>query len=214
MTASTPATSSGPLARALRYLLRTPLLAWHVLVHLPLVMLVVLLPVGRLRLRGGERLDHRTIRAWQAGMMRVFGFRLRRTGTPMRGGVLFVANHVSWIDIVALHSQHMMGFVAKKEIAGWPLVGRLATPGETIFHQRGSQESLGAVLAEMQARLRQGRAVGGFPEARTRDGSEVGPFHARIFLAAEVYLEQHVQAFAPVLLADPFEARQQRRRVN
>jgi 1-acyl-sn-glycerol-3-phosphate acyltransferase len=116
--------------------------------------------------------------------MRVFGLRRRRIGTPMPGAAMFVANHVSWIDIVALHSQRMMGFVAKREIAGWPLVGWLAARGETIFHQRGNQESLGGVLHEMLARLRAGRAIGVFPEGRTRDGSEVGPFHARIFLAA------------------------------
>jgi 1-acyl-sn-glycerol-3-phosphate acyltransferase len=97
---------------------------------------------------------------------------------------MFVANHVSWIDIEALHSQRMMGFVAKHEIRGWPVVGWLAAQGQTIFHQRGSQESLGGVLQAMMRRLREGRSVGVFPEGRTRDGREVGPFHARIFLAA------------------------------
>src|SRR5690606_26432800 len=105
-------------------------------------------------------------------------------GTPLDGPVLFVANHVSWIDIVVLHSQRMMGFVAKREIEGWPLVGWMAGRAETIFHQRGNAESLGGVLHEMLARLRSGRSVGVFPEGRTRNGREVGPFHARIFLAA------------------------------
>lgn len=176
--------SDAPAARALRYALRVPFLFWHLLVHLPLTLLAITLPFGRRRLRSGERIDHRAIRAWQGGLMRVFGMRMRRIGTPMDGAVLFVANHVSWVDIIALHSQRMMGFVAKREIAGWPVVGWLATQGETIYHQRGNQESLGGVLHEMLARLRSGRAVGVFPEGRTRDGREVGPFHARIFLAA------------------------------
>ena len=179
----------GP-ARALRYLLRVPLLLWHALVDLPLVLLLIGPLTGGWMI-AGERLDHRLIRAWSAGLMRVFGFRLRRVGTPLAGPTVFVANHVSWVDIVALHSQRMMGFVAKREIAGWPVVGWLANRGETIFHQRGSQESLGGVLHEMLARLRAGRSVGVFPEGRTRDGREVGPFHARIFLAA-------VEAGAPV----------------
>ncbi|GAB3737502.1 lysophospholipid acyltransferase family protein [Luteimonas pelagia] len=172
-----------PLARAGRYLVRVPMLLWHLLVHLPLAMLAITPLTATLDV-GGERLDHRVIRMWSAGLMRVFGFRPRRVGTPASGAVLFVANHVSWVDIVALHSQRMMGFVAKREIAGWPLVGWMATRGETIFHQRGSTESLGGVLHEMLARLRVGRSVGVFPEGRTRDGREVGPFHARIFLAA------------------------------
>jgi 1-acyl-sn-glycerol-3-phosphate acyltransferase len=178
-----PAGRAAPLARAGRYLVRVPMLLWHLLVHLPLAMLAITPLTARLEV-GGERVDHRVIRMWSAGLMRVFGFRLRRVGTPAAGPVLFVANHVSWVDIVALHSQRMMGFVAKREIAGWPLVGWMAGRGETIFHQRGSTESLGGVLHEMLARLRAGRSVGVFPEGRTRDGREVGPFHARIFLAA------------------------------
>jgi 1-acyl-sn-glycerol-3-phosphate acyltransferase len=169
--------------RALRYAYRMPMLLWHVVVDLPLILLLMLPPWGRL-LIGGEPLEHRAVRWWQGGLMRVFGFRMRRSGTPLHGAAVFVANHVSWIDIVALHSQRMMGFVAKREISGWPLVGWLAARGETIFHERGSSESLGGVLHEMLARLREGRSVGVFPEGRTRDGREVGPFHARIFLAA------------------------------
>lgn len=169
--------------RALRYLYRVPLLLWHILIDLPLVLLLMTPPLGRIAI-GGTTLDHHVIRLWSAGLMRLFGFRLRRIGTPMRGATMFVANHVSWVDIVVLHSQRMMGFVAKREIAGWPVVGWLAARGETIFHQRGSQESLGGVLHEMLARLRAGRSVGVFPEGRTRDGGDVGPFHARIFLAA------------------------------
>jgi len=179
------------VVRVLRYAVRIPLLLWHVLVHLPVTLLLMSRPFAGMRLRSGERVGHRIVRWWQGGLMRVFGLRVRRIGQPMPGAVMFVANHVSWIDIVALHSQRMMGFVAKREIAGWPFVGWLATRGETIYHQRGSTESLGGVLHEMLARLRAGRSVGVFPEGRTRGGAEIGPFHARIFLAA-------VEAGAPV----------------
>ena len=169
--------------RWLRYGYRVPLLLWHLLIDLPLVLLLATPLTAGIDI-GGERLEHRLIRAWSAGLMRLSGFRLRRSGTPLPGATVFVANHVSWADIVILHSQRMMGFVAKREIAGWPLVGWMATRADTIFHQRGSSESLGGVLHEMLARLRAGRSVGVFPEGRTRDGREVGPFHARIFLAA------------------------------
>lgn len=171
------------VARALRYLYRVPLLLWHILVHLPLAMLMTTPLTERLRW-GEESLEHRVIRAWSAGLMRIFGFRLRRFGAPLPGATMFVANHVSWIDIETLHSQRMMGFVAKREIQSWPVVGWLAQRGETIFHARGSTESLGGVLHEMLSRLREGRSVGVFPEGGTRGGREIGPFHARIFLAA------------------------------
>ena len=169
--------------RWLRYLYRVPLLAWHVVIDLPLILLLTLAPWGRIRWQG-EPLEYRVIRLWQGGLMRVAGFRLRRHGTPHPGATLFVANHVSWVDIVALHSQRMMGFVAKREIRGWPLVGWLAARGGSIFHQRGNTESLDGVMHAMLRRLHEGRSVGVFPEGRTRDGREVGPFHARIFTAA------------------------------
>ena len=170
-------------ANTLRFAYRLPLLLWHVLVDLPITLLLMLPPLGRIDVRG-EALEHRVIRWWQGGLMRVFGFRMHRRGVPLKGPTVFVANHVSWVDIVALHSQRMMGFVAKREISRWPVVGFLATRGETIYHERGSSESMGGVLHEMLARLRAGRSVGVFPEGRTRDGHEIGPFHARIFLAA------------------------------
>jgi 1-acyl-sn-glycerol-3-phosphate acyltransferase len=170
-------------ANALRFAYRLPMLAWHVVVDLPFTLLFMVPPLGRIDVRG-EPLEHRMIRWWQGGLMRIFGFRMHRRGVPLSGPMLFVANHVSWVDIVALHSQRMMGFVAKREISRWPVVGWLATRGETIYHERGSSESLGGVLHEMLARLRSGRSVGVFPEGRTRDGHDVGPFHARIFLAA------------------------------
>ena len=174
---------TSPLARTFRYLYRVPMLVWHLLIDLPVVLVLISPLFGSIRF-GDDRLDHRMVRAWSAGLMRVFGFRLRRIGTPLPGGTMFVANHVSWIDIVALHSQQMMGLVAKQEIRGWPLVGWLASRAETIFHARGSTESMGGVLQEMLSRLRDGRSVGVFPEGGTRGGGEIGPFHARIFLAA------------------------------
>jgi len=179
------------MMRGFRYLYRGPLLLWHLFVHLPVVMLLINRWTARMYLGQGERVDHRVIRWWQGGLMRVFGIRIRRVGELVPGGVLYVANHVSWTDIVLMHSQRVMGFVAKREIERWPLVGWLASRGETLYHQRGDNESLGEVAREMAVRLRAGRAVGVFPEGRTRDGREVGPFHARIFMAA-------VAADAPV----------------
>ncbi|HMB42566.1 MAG TPA: lysophospholipid acyltransferase family protein, partial [Luteimonas sp.] len=134
--------------------------------------------------RRDERLDHWVIRMWSGGLMRIFGFRLKRYGTPLPGGALFVANHVSWIDITLMHSQRVMGFVAKAEIARWPLIGWLAGRGGTIYHHRGNNESLHGVMHQMVQRLQGGLAVGVFPEGGTKDGITLGVFHARIFQPA------------------------------
>lgn len=190
---SSPATRQhGAALRWVRYAYRIPLLALHVSLSLPLLLACVALSPGR---AGVESFGDRMVCWWSTWLLRIFGLRVRRVGMPLPNPVLFVANHVSWIDIVMLHSQRMMGFVAKREIAGWPLVGWLAVRGQTIFHRRGNTESLGGVLQAMLERLRSGRSVGVFPEGRTRGGQDVGPFHARIFQAA-VEAEAAVQPVA------------------
>jgi 1-acyl-sn-glycerol-3-phosphate acyltransferase len=169
--------------RALRYVLRVPLLLLHLLLGLPLTLLAINPLTRRLRI-GGVRLDHRAIRAWQGGLLRIFGFSIRQFGAPLEGGVLFVANHVAWLDISLLHSRHVVGFVAKAEISRWPLIGWLASRAGTIYHHRGNNESLHGVMHQMVERLQSGQAVGVFPEGRTTDGLKVHTFHARIFQPA------------------------------
>ena len=186
----TPARRDNPLLRILRYACRVPLLLWHLAVHLPIVLLLMSPLTGGIKV-GGMRLEYRAIRWWSWMLMWVFGITVRSVGQALPGAAMFVANHVSWVDIVVLHSQRMMGFVAKREIASWPLIGWMAARAETIFHKRGSTESLGGVVEHMVERLRQGRSVGAFPEGGTRGGRGLGPFHARIFTAA-------VEANAPV----------------
>ncbi|MBS0589566.1 MAG: 1-acyl-sn-glycerol-3-phosphate acyltransferase [Proteobacteria bacterium] len=171
------------LLRPLRYLLRVPLLLLHVLIAPPMVLLVFS-PLGaRLRV-GDERLDHWATRWWSGALIRRFGFRIRRIGEPLPGATLFVANHVSWMDIELMHSQRMMSFVAKSEIARWPLVGWLATRAGTIYHRRGSTQSLGAVMQCVVTKLAAGDSAGVFPEGGTGPGDQVRTFHARIFQVA------------------------------
>ena len=133
---------------------------------------------------GREPLPHRLVRWWSIGLMRIFGLRPVRVGEPLPDPVLFVANHTSWIDIELLHSQRAACFVAKAEIAHWPLVGWLAANGGTIFHRRGSNHSLAAVMQVMVERLRAGRSVAVFPEGGSGYNGVLKVFHARIFQAA------------------------------
>jgi 1-acyl-sn-glycerol-3-phosphate acyltransferase len=96
---------------------------------------------------------------------------------------LVVANHISWIDIVLLHSFTAMGFVAKAEIDGWPLLGAVARAGGSVFHRRGSHDSASGVAAQMIKRLRENRRVAIFPEGGILPGEGVKLFHARLFAA-------------------------------
>jgi 1-acyl-sn-glycerol-3-phosphate acyltransferase len=169
--------------RALRYVLRAPLLLVHILIAGPLALLVLNPVAARIRV-GDSTLEKAMIRWWSGALVRRFGFRIRRFGEPLPGAVLYVANHISWLDIELIHSQRPVSFVAKSEIAGWPFVGWLAAQAGTIFHRRGNNDSLAAVMAKVVERLKSGEPVGVFPEGGSGHGDKVGTFHARIFQTA------------------------------
>jgi 1-acyl-sn-glycerol-3-phosphate acyltransferase len=167
------------LLRPFRYVWRVPaILAWAFGGCLAAIFIV---PFGAPRpgTPGGA-----LIRNWSRGFLACFGVRVRRVGDPLSDPVMFVANHGSWMDISVLHTQREAGFVAKAEIARWPLVSWMARRGGTIFHQRGSTHSLGTVMAEMSERLRAGYSVAAFPEGGTAPAGTLKIFHARIFQAA------------------------------
>lgn len=155
----------------------------------PLILLVViggclaaifLLPHGPRPGTAGAAL----LRNWSRVFLRVFGVRVERHGEPLHDPVMFVANHGSWMDITVLHAVRPADFVAKAEIGHWPLVGWMARRGGTIFHQRGSTNSLTAVMAVMSERLRAGRSIAAFPEGGTAPAGTLKVFHPRILQAA------------------------------
>lgn len=169
--------------RVLRYAVRLPAVLVHILAAIPCA-LIVGSSWGRRPRANGSSLAQELTCWWSATLIRRFGLRIERRGTPLAGAVMLVANHVSWLDIVLINSQRATGFVAKSEIARWPVVGWLAGHAGTIYHQRGNTDSLVTVMQQMVQRLRAGAAVGVFPEGGTGDGTRVRTFHARIFQAA------------------------------
>ncbi|MDA3913360.1 lysophospholipid acyltransferase family protein [Oleiagrimonas sp.] len=190
MNTSDPSTKSTPDPwRALRYFYRVPWLLLHIVVAVVLA-LGVFTWARQSAVNGREPLAHRLIRWWSRVLLRIFGFRVYRFGTPLPDPAMFVCNHSSWLDIELMHTQRAVCFVAKAEIARWPLVGWLAKTGGTIFHRRGSNHSLGVVMKQMVQRLHGGRSVAVFPEGGTNDGRTLRVFHARIFQAA---LDANVQ---------------------
>ncbi len=134
---------------------------------------------------------------------RIFGVRLTLVGKPVTGqGVLMVANHTSWADIIIFSAAAPISFVAKAEIARWPLFGTLARLQRTVFVERASRARTGDVRDAIQERLLQGDALVLFPEGTSHDGNTVLPFKSALFGAAEARLAngQHVKV-QPVSVA-------------
>lgn len=163
-----------------RLIYRLPWLGLHILVGTPLT-LIFFVP-GLRRLRLGGRPVHEIMMCWWARMVcRIFGVRCRTHGSLPQGASLVAANHISWLDIQLLYSIAPVGFVAKAEIADWPLLGWLAGIGGTVFHHRGSHESASGVSARMAERLSEGRQVAIFPEGGIFPPVTPKHFHARMF---------------------------------
>jgi 1-acyl-sn-glycerol-3-phosphate acyltransferase len=140
------------------------------------------------RLAGGraESLCDRVRMGWYRALCRVLRVRVERVGTPDANARLLVVNHVSWLDILALGTQRPVVFVAKREVAEWPVVGYLAQRTGTLFVQRGDVDRNGAVVERMTWCLRQGKPVVLFPEGTTTTGERVLRFHARLFQPARL----------------------------
>jgi 1-acyl-sn-glycerol-3-phosphate acyltransferase len=127
---------------------------------------------------------HAIMQRWSVRMLRCLGVTVRVTGSVQPGAVLAVANHVSWLDIPALHaSAPRLRFVSKSNIAHWPLLGRLARAGGTLFIERERKRDALRVVHEVADALRRADAVAVFPEGTTGAGRGVLPFHANLLQA-------------------------------
>lgn len=119
---------------------------------------------------------------WSIVLLWFCGVRVTQRGTPVaQGAVLWVVNHVSWLDIFVLNRVRATAFVAKSEIRHWPLIGWLARGADTIFIERASRHAVHKVGEAMQQRFAHAQAVGLFPEGTTSPGFSVLPFYANLF---------------------------------
>lgn len=128
---------------------------------------------------------HAYVRWWSATLLRRLGIRLAVQGTPRAGATLLVANHVSWLDIAAIHAVVPQArFVSKSDVKHWPLVGRLVAGAGTLFIERENKRDALRVVHRMADALRAGDVVAVFPEGTTGTGRELLPFHANLLQAA------------------------------
>ena len=114
----------------------------------------------------------------------LLGLRVTIAGKPLDRNVLYVANHITWLDILALGGARYTRFVAKSEIAGWPLVGWLSKIGGSVFVTRERRSSTRSQANAVVDALLTGHAVGLFPEGGTSDGVTLDPFRPALFAAA------------------------------
>ena len=133
------------------------------------------------------KLVKRTKQWWLQRTTQLLGIEVKVKGeVPLPNqdkGILYVSNHVSWIDIPLIGGLSQLNFLSKAEVRGWPFIGKLAEGTGTLFIQRGSgdAERVSKSIAEY---LDEGRSVLFFPEGTTSNGNQVRRFHPKLFKAA------------------------------
>ncbi|HRY02625.1 MAG TPA: lysophospholipid acyltransferase family protein [Beijerinckiaceae bacterium] len=119
------------------------------------------------------------------------GIRIEYEGAiPRDYPVLLVANHISWTDVLALGSRSDIVFLARHDLATWPILGTLARSYGTLFVERGRRRLIPHVNRQMAASMEDLHVVALFPEATTGDGTRLRKFHSSHFAAARDLLAQ------------------------
>ena len=119
-------------------------------------------------------------RAFLRSVGRSAGMRVTVEGRPLQRHVLFIANHLSWLDIMLLAGASGTAFVSKDEVASWPVIGWLASLNKTIFIARTQRGAVRDQAETLRKALQSGQPVALFPEGTTEGGAEVLPFRASL----------------------------------
>ena len=176
-------------------MLRSLLIAVFFFTTVPILIAIQWL-IGRLGLPGWGLIATRYygVLSW------ILGLRIRVVGEPTRDrAVLYVSNHVSWADILVIGSIAPVAFVAKSEVARWPLVGPTAKLQRTVFVDRARRHQTGDAVGEMVKRLQEGISVVLFAEGTSNDGNRVLPFRSSL-LGAVKHVAAHGGAGSDILV--------------
>jgi 1-acyl-sn-glycerol-3-phosphate acyltransferase len=122
---------------------------------------------------------------WSAQLLRIFcvSVELAPGSAPPTHG-LWVANHVSWIDVFVINAMFPSRFVAKSEVRRWPLIGVLSARAGTLFVTRARRRGLRDTVTALATALGHGERVVVFPEGTSAAQGAMQPFRANLFEAA------------------------------
>lgn len=158
----------------------------------------LLLPVQAVAVALNAPLGWRLPRYYHRICCRILGIRVETRGAITdRRPTLFIANHTSYLDIEILGALLEAGFIAKAEIAGWPLFGILAKLQRCVFVERRGVRA-GAQRDELRQRLEERHSLILFPEGTSSDGNRVRPFKSALFAAAQHQIDGAPVTVQPV----------------
>jgi 1-acyl-sn-glycerol-3-phosphate acyltransferase len=163
-----------------------PTLRAYAIVVVFLTVTLILIPYQAFNLRFDRKAKKTFPWRYHRFMAKLFGVRITTIGhSAIDEGVLIVANHTSWLDIIIFSSLGPVSFVAKSEVATWPLFSTLAKLQRTVFVERARRSATGEARDQIRDRLLAGDTLILFPEGTSNDGNKVLPFKSALMGAAE-----------------------------
>lgn len=173
------------------------LLPWH--------FLALILARVPLKLRMAQSASRIIPMIWHKTACWAIGLHIRTKGSlSAHRPIMITANHASWVDILVLGACAPVSFIAKSEVANWPLFGHLAKLQRTIFVDRNRRQNTGQKVNEISERMKSGDVIVLFPEGTTSDGNYVLPFKSALFGAvqkAQDDFNDHAIMVQPVSIA-------------
>src|SRR3546814_665140 len=131
------------------------IIVFTVWVLLGLLCIAIVYPFASAALRAG------ITRRWSRVLLVLCGVKTRVMGRPGAGGAaLWVANHVSWVDVFVLNSVRGVSFISKDDVRKWPVIGWLVAGAGTAFLARGRRHAVRDAAEQMSLRFARGEVVG------------------------------------------------------
>ncbi len=150
----------------------------HILLVIPLCFIILISP---------KKQQEHIIQFWCKKLLSIFQIKVEIRGLEdylvNQKKYLMVANHISWMDIIVIQSIKPSIFVAKSDVASWPLFGWVAQMTGTIFIKRDKVSDIKKALKKIKRRLIK-RSVCIFPEGTSTNGRYLLPFKSNLFQAS------------------------------
>lgn len=189
----------------LRLTIVTLILSAVTIILLPVHLIALLLSHHRFkRVAWAHKIAQNIPMIWHRAACWSIGLKIQKIGAcSAHRPIMIAANHASWLDIVILGATAPVSFIAKSDVASWPIFGQLAYLQRTIFVDRSRRQNTGAKVTEIAERMKAGDIIVLFPEGTTSDGNYILPFKSALFGAvqkAQDDFETHAITVQPVAI--------------
>lgn len=137
-------------------------------------------------------------------LCKLIGIRVTVKGTPVTDRpVMICANHTSYLDIPVMSTVAPVSFIAKSEVATWPLFGQMAKLQRTVFVERERRTKTREHRNQIHARIVEGDTLILFPEGTSNNGNGVLPFKSALMSVAQMSVVDEDGALDDMVMVQP-----------